>query len=66
MTLTPVVVDKDVLVALLVLVVVAVADDDGEGVCARGGRVAAVLHDDRQVVVLLVLPVKRPLRCHDS
>ena len=40
--------------------------DDGERVGAAGGRVAAVLHDDGQVVELLALAVERPLRRHDA
>ena len=60
--LTFVVVDEDVLVPWLWNVVVDVGNGDGEGVGSRHGLVAVlaphVPHDDRDVVVLLLLPVK--------
>ena len=61
-----VVVNKDLLRSGLHLVVVGVADDDGQGGGSGHGRVSAVLDDDRDLVLLLLLAVERPQGRHDG
>jgi len=54
-----VVVDKNLFGSRLHLVVVDVTDDDGERRCARDGRIARVLDDDRHVELFLLFAVER-------
>ena len=43
-------------------VIVTIADDDRQRVGAARRGVSAVLHDDRQVVVFFMFPIKHPFR----
>ena len=47
-------------------IVVDVANHDRQCVCSTDGRVTAVLHNDWQMILLLLLPIKVPQTDHDA
>lgn len=55
-----IVVHEDFLRSGLHLVIIGIADDDGESGGAGHGWISAVLDDDRDLVLLLLLSIKRP------
>ena len=62
-----VIVYEDFFRSRLHFVIVGVANDDGQGGGAGHGRVSAVLDDDRDLVLLLLLAIERSQRrddCH--
>jgi hypothetical protein len=63
--LTLIVVHEDLLRARLHLVVVHVPDHHREGAGAAHGRISVVLDDDRDQILLLLLPVEGPQRRDD-
>lgn len=64
--LTAVAVYIDIFVSDTMHVVVDVTNHDRQSVCSTHGRMTAVFHNDWQMILLLLLPVKVPQTGHNA